>query len=99
LENVIRQSIAKWIYKYAIQQEKYKPFVNEITRIINIIIDKDYLKLSLNEINKDTVQKLLGNHTLTQIEPNPQQLDYTSVHSPEFVHYLYQINYYSDGKY
>ena len=108
LEYVIKQSIASWIYSLVSKDQRYKPIINRMNNMINIIIQKDYLKMSLNEININTINKLIGadaniDHGLPQIETSVQNIPFvtpnieaTTTVTTQFINYLYSIDYYSD---
>jgi hypothetical protein len=104
LEYVIRQSISTWIYEFSTSNYSYRNLADVIAQTIAIIRQKDYLKLSLNEINKKAINELLHldpkyvDYKLTQIEPNPKNIIYTTQPVPNtFIHYLYDINYFSSN--
>ena len=104
LEYSTRQCITSWIYSFASTNPNFKSIVDSIKNTVAIINSKDTQKLSLNDINKDDIENLAKSDdryldfSLTQIEPNPKELSYTtSPAKTEFIHYLYNMNYYSNS--
>lgn len=102
LEYVIKQSIGSWILGYATSNSQYHNLVNHLNNTINIIRQKEYLRLSLSNINKDVIQKTYSldpkylDYHLVQIEPNPREIKYATKPIPnDLIHYLYNINYFS----
>jgi ankyrin repeat protein len=102
LEYSVRQSISSWILSFVTTNYKYRSLVDVVNKNIDIIREKDYLRLTLNEIDVDVINKLLNlessliDTTLTQIEPNLDNIKYISKPiNKKFVHYLYDINYFS----
>ena len=101
LEYSIRQSISEWIYHFTSINPQYSKLASEIDKTVNMIRQKDYLRLSLQDINKNAINELLAvnpryiDFKLTQIEPNPKNLEYVTKPTPlEFIHYLYDVNYF-----
>lgn len=104
LEYAIRQSISTWIYELTTTDYSFSKLTDEISKIIAIIRQKDYLKLSLNDVNVDSVKALLKINTkyidfkLTQIEPDPRNIGHTTKPvANDLIHYLYDINYFSSS--
>lgn len=102
MDYTIRQSISSWVLGYATRDNRYRSIANVIQKTVDIIRQKDYLKISLNNIDSDAINDLLAinpkyiDYKLTQIEPNPNAIEYTSKPlSTNFIHYLYKINYFS----
>ncbi|AYV85307.1 MAG: putative ankyrin repeat protein [Satyrvirus sp.] len=104
LEYAIRQSISTWIYNFVSGKPSLKNLTNTINKTIAIIQEKDHMKLSLDDISKEAIDDLMSvsskyiDFKLTQIESNPNNLKYsTKDFEPNFVHYLYDINYSSQS--
>lgn len=102
IEYTTRQSVSNWIYQHVSNNNTYKSIVDTVKSKIDIIRKNDYEKLSLSEINKDSITELLKinpkylDFKLTQIESNPQSLPYsTNKDQKQFMNYLYNINYFS----
>lgn len=102
LDYSIRQCISTWIYSFVLSNPKFGNIINKINNTINIINQKDYQKLSLNNVNKNEIENLAKtddkylDFSLMQIEPNPKELSYvTKSVDKKFIYYLYNINYYS----
>lgn len=99
LEYVIRQSINNWIYSYT-STSSLKNIVDVVNKTIANIKDKNYLKFSLHEINNSIINNLLETSPrflefrLSQLEPDPNNIPNTKI-SDKFVHYLFNINYFS----
>lgn len=100
---VLRQSVTSWIYSIATRNSSFRSLTS-LKGSIDVIRKKDYLKLSLAELSKKAVDQLLGSNAkhidyqLTQIEPNPRNLNYTTKPvDNKLIHYLYDINYFSQG--
>lgn len=102
----IKKSIANWILSYAKEDQVLGDLINVIDNSISIIRKKNYSKIEIKSVKKDDVDKLIAidlkyaDYKLTQIEPNPGKMPYSSAiatASREFIHYLYNINYYSTG--
>ena len=98
LEYTIRQSISDWIYDFIINNKKYHSLIN-LDKTINIIREKNYLKLSLQTIDKDNLINLLNkNIKIPQIEMDPGKIKYSTQRVPdELIHYLYNIDYFSNS--
>lgn len=101
LEYSIRQNISIWIYQFATSNSSYRNIAKAVNKTIDIIKEKDYTKLILNDINKDAINNLFVispkyiDYKLTQIEPNPKNIKYSSKSLPsDIISYLYNINYY-----
>lgn len=104
LEYAVKQSITTWIYQFATRDYRLQSLTNEIEQTISIVRQRDYLKLSLSNINDIAIKDLDKNYQkyldiqLAQIEPNPSNIEYsTPPVAKELVHYLYDINYFSQG--
>jgi len=102
MEYSIRQSISEWIYQFATSDYKFRNLTTNINKTINIIRQQDYLKLSLQDINEDAVKELLKidskyiDYKLSYIEPDPENINFTTKQiPPEFIHFLYNIDYFS----
>ncbi|XWV26493.1 putative ankyrin repeat protein [Tupanvirus soda lake] len=102
LEYSIRQSVSTWILGIATRDNRYRDITDIFRNTLDIIRQKNFLKMSLNNIDKDAVNELLKldpsfiDYKLTQIEPNPANLKYTTGSTPRnLIHYLYNINYFS----
>ncbi len=102
LEYSVRQSISTWILGFVTNDNKYRSLVDTINKNIDIIRQKDYLKLALNDIDADAIDELLTSGSkyvdtnVTQIELNPDNIKYvTKQTNKNFVNYLYNINYFS----
>lgn len=102
LEYVIKQSISSWILNYATSNSQYYSVVDKLNNTINVIRQKEYMKLSLMNINKNLIQNIYLtdpkylDYQLIQIEPNPREIKYaTKPISNDLIHYLYNINYFS----
>lgn len=102
-EYTVKQSISTWIRGFVVSNPSYSNLVNITKQTITIIRQKDYLKLSLPNINKDAIEDLLSvdpkkkyiDFQLSQIEQNPREVKYiTKPNQTEFVNYLYDINYF-----
>jgi hypothetical protein len=102
LEYTIRQSISSWVLSLATQNSTYRNLTDIIKKTVDIIQQKDYIKISLGDIDTDAINELLRlnqrytDFKLTQIEPNPNTIRHTTKPN-EFIHYLYNINYFSTG--
>lgn len=100
LEYAIRQSITNWIYSYTSTSSSLKNIVDIVNKTIAIVKDKDYLKFTLHEVNNSVVNNLLITtprfieFRLSQLEPDPNNIPNTKI-SDKFVHYLFNINYFS----
>ena len=106
LEYSLSQTVREWIYSQSMADTSFRNIVNSDKSIIDFIEQKDNLKLSLQEINKDVVDTLLStsisskyvDFKLVQIESEPSNLEYvTKPIDKKFIHYLYDINYYPTG--
>lgn len=105
LEYSIRQSISTWIYEFATSNYSYHNLINGVINpIVHMIQQKDYLKLSLQDVNRDAIDQLLGinpkyiDYKLTQIELDPANIKYsTKSISNDLVYYLYNVNYFSSS--
>ncbi|XWV25233.1 putative ankyrin repeat protein [Tupanvirus deep ocean] len=102
LEYSVRQSVSAWILGIATRDNRYRGITDILTNTVDIIRQKDFIKMSLNNIDKDAINELLKldpsfvDYKLTQIEPNPANLKYTTGATPRnLIHYLYNINYFS----
>lgn len=100
---VMKQSVTSWIYNFATRDSSFRG-LTDVPPIIDIIRKKDYLKLSIGDLNKKVVDELLGvgskyiDYQLPQVEPNPADLEYTTKPSNKnLIFYLYDINYFSQG--
>lgn len=104
LNYTIRQSVSNWIYQYISTMPQYANLADPDRKHVDMLIQKDYLKLALNDIDRSAVDKLLASDSaylgirLSQIEPFPENLPYSTKPTPrDMVHYLYNINYYGQG--
>lgn len=107
IEYSIRQSISDWVYDMVSTNPSYTSLTADIKRTIELVKQKDYLKLSLKDINEQSLNDLLGknagiDYQLVQIEMDPGNLPYTSKSvglngSNEGIQYLYDINYFPTG--
>ena len=104
LDYSIRQSITSWIYSFASTNSKFNSVINKIKNTIEIINQKDYQKLSLNNVDKNEIENLAKtddkylDFSLMQIESDPKELPFvTKPVDKEFIYYLYNINYYSSS--
>lgn len=102
LEYSIRQSISSWILGSITSDNNFRNLADTVNKNINIIRQKDYLKLTLNEIDEDAINDLLSSGSkfvdtsIIQIEPKLDDIKYVSKSSNKnFVNYLYNINYVS----
>ncbi|MEM3062813.1 MAG: ankyrin repeat domain-containing protein, partial [Nitrososphaerota archaeon] len=82
----------------------YKNLVNLQEGIVDIINQPNYIQMVLTKINKDTLKNIFQmddrfvDLKLTQVEANPYDLEYSKKPtSIEFIHYLYNIDYYSEN--
>ena len=103
-EYTIRQSISDWIYRFTTTNSSFAPLTDNIAQTVNLIRQKNYLKLSLQDMDRDAIDDLLLtnpkyiDYKLSQIEQNPGNLQYaTKPSATEFVHYLFDINYFPTG--
>ncbi|AKI80216.1 ankyrin repeat-containing protein [Acanthamoeba polyphaga mimivirus] len=103
-EFAIRQSVSSWIYNITSNDPRYRSIIDPLNQTISIINKKDYLRLSLNQINRETITDLLSTNSpyvdygLAQVETNPNNLSYTNYQNlNKFIYYLYNINYSSDN--
>ena len=102
IERAIRQSIDTWITNFASNNFSYNKLVNEINETVSMVKNPEYLKISLQDIDQEIVDKLLtadisfADFRVTQIEPDILNIQYVTKPTPsQFVHYLYSINYFS----
>lgn len=103
-EYAVRSSISNWIYSFSSTNPSYSNLTNVINRTIDIIREKNNLKFSLSDVDVPSIEEILRtdprfvDYRLSQIEKNPLNLKYmTKPINTSFVHYLYDINYFSDG--
>lgn len=98
-EYTIRQTISEWLLKMVEPMPEFKK--SNIYEAFNFIKEQDYSKLSFKVASKESAKQLINNskyldYKLSQIEPNPNNLDFsTKPINSEFIHYLYNINYFS----
>jgi ankyrin repeat protein len=106
LDYTIRQSVGIWMSEMVSQSQGSisKSIIDKVNQTIAIIGKKEYTKMSLKDISTDfiidfskTSKKYLDSQ-IPQIEPDPLNIKNTSVaNARKFVHYLYNINYFSTG--
>ena len=104
LELAIREGITSWVYELVVSGYNFYGPVHNISSTsstIAIIRKRDYLKLSLNDVNKNSIEDLLKTNPkyvdtkLSQIEPNPSNIKFsTPPIQTDMIHYLYNINIY-----
>lgn len=98
-----RQTIANWIISMVSKDNNYVDIVDMVNDRVKIIQEKNYLRLSLKEVNYDAITQVLNNdatnidYKLVQIESDPKNVKYVSNTQSNLIHYLYSINYYSDS--
>ncbi|AEQ33265.1 ankyrin repeat protein [Megavirus chiliensis] len=93
-----KQMITEWIYQYVKSNNQIASLIDNNT--VNIIREKYFQRISLNQINQSDISKLLNsdptqvNIKIPQIEPNPDNIKYaTGTINPKFINYLYDIDY------
>ena len=106
MEYVTKQSVMNWIRSIASKKAASDPdprIGNQIRNILNIIVQKENQTLSLSDINKKTID-LFSNananqdYRLAHVEPKPTNIEYSTHTTPkEFIHYLYNIDYFSNN--
>ena len=105
MEYTIRQAISSWILGFATRDNRFHNIIDNVNKTIALIQEKTFMKLSLNDVKKKELSDILLNNPfyvdfeITQIEPNPNNIKYSNNEtiSKEFIHYLYDINYFSTG--
>lgn len=104
LEYSIRQSISNWIYSYSTNDPSYRNMADSIRKTLDIVAEKNYLRLSPSNININSIESSLRtdprfvDYLLPQVETNPLVQKYVSKPTnTEFIHYLYDINYFSES--
>ncbi len=100
MEYTIRQSVANWIQRIINNKPGYQNFANTVNNTVAIIKQNDNQKISLQEIDRAAINAVIGTDIglvdikLSQLEPNPGNLSYTTKPlNPTLVNYLYDINY------
>lgn len=104
IEYVTKNVISKWINDNIQTAYPNSQLINPSNSNLNIFTEKEFMAISLKDINKSTVDDLLAHginnveYKMLQIEPDPSNIQYVSNQQTEFVHYLYKINYSSGSK-
>ena len=87
-----------WITKIIGNTPSFKSIANVAQHIVDIVQEKDFMKINLNESNKQIIENLFVttpkyiDYVLAQIEPNPDKIQYITHRTP--VKYIYNINYF-----
>ncbi|ANB50514.1 putative ankyrin repeat protein [Powai lake megavirus] len=97
-----KQTVTEWIYQYVKSNNQIASLIDNNT--VNIIREKYFQRISLNQINQSDINKLLNNDSkqvnikIPQIESDPNNIKYsTGTINTKFINYLYDIDYMSSS--